>query len=119
MSLPDRTDTKSRSRDSLTSDKEKLKDDNGAEATFDILAADEQEHDIKLRTMSWQRCALLLFGDQVCLAIMAQAWSFKVLGWVPGLLTTFLSGMFFWITSYTMWQYIMKVRSQATCNRNF
>lgn len=79
-----------------------------ADAAFDALAAEEETHDIKLRTMSWQRCALLLFGDQVCLAIMAQAWSIKVLGWVPGLITTFLSGILFWITSYTMWKFIMK-----------
>ncbi|KAI1610475.1 transmembrane amino acid transporter protein-domain-containing protein [Exophiala viscosa] len=75
---------------------------------FEALAAGESDHDIKYRTMSWQRCAVLLFGDQVCLAIMAQAWTLKVLGWVPGLLVQFFSGILFWITSYTMWQYIMK-----------
>lgn len=75
---------------------------------FEALVAEEQDHDIKLRTMSWQKTAVLLFGDQVCLAIMAQAWSFKVLGWVPGLITTFLAGVIFWITSLTMWKFIMK-----------
>jgi hypothetical protein len=78
---------------------------------FEILAAQEEGHDIKYRTMSWQRCALLLFGDQVCLAIMAQPWTMKVLGWVPGLIVQFVSGVLFWITSYTMWQFIMKVRA--------
>jgi amino acid permease len=58
--------------------------------------------------MSWQKTAVLLFGDQVCLAIMAQAWSFKVLGWIPGLITTFLSGAIFWLTSYTLWQFMMR-----------
>lgn len=75
---------------------------------FEALVAEERDHDIKLRTMSWQKTAVLLFGEQVCLAIMAQAWSFKVLGWVPGLLTTFLAGAIFWVTSYTMWKFIMK-----------
>jgi hypothetical protein len=32
-------------------------------------------HEIRLRTMSWQKAAWLLAGDQVCLAIMAQTWS--------------------------------------------
>jgi hypothetical protein len=35
----------------------------------------DHSHDIKLRTMSWQKAAWLLAGDQVCLAIMAQTWS--------------------------------------------
>lgn len=39
------------------------------------LVAQDHDHEIKLRTMSWQRAAWLLVGDQVCLAIMAQSWS--------------------------------------------
>jgi len=39
------------------------------------LVAQDHDHEIKLRTMSWQRAAWLLAGDQVCLAIMAQSWS--------------------------------------------
>lgn len=58
--------------------------------------------------MSWQKAAWLLAGDQVCLAIMAQSWSLSVLGWVPGLITMVLAGLFFWITSMTMHKYIMK-----------
>ncbi len=33
---------------------------------------------------------------------------FSVLGWVPGLITIAIAGAAFWITSITMWQYIMK-----------
>lgn len=93
-----------------------VQDDSATDApnssdVFEALAVQEKDCDIKFRTMSWQRCALLLFGDQVCLAIMAQAWTLKVLGWVPGLLTSFISGILFWVTSYTMWQFIMKVRT--------
>lgn len=42
---------------------------------INALVAEDHGHDIKLRTMSWQRAAWLLAGDQVCLAIMAQSWS--------------------------------------------
>lgn len=35
----------------------------------------DHSHEIKLRTMSWQKAAWLLAGEQVCLAIMAQSWS--------------------------------------------
>ncbi|KAH0847622.1 hypothetical protein FOPE_00897 [Fonsecaea pedrosoi] len=42
---------------------------------FSALVAEDHKHDIKLRTMSWQKAAWLLAGDQVCLAIMAQTWS--------------------------------------------
>jgi hypothetical protein len=109
-----RQDSDPEKQGSFTDDEKKQLDDGAvvnvlaASDAFDQLAAEEENHDIKLRTMTWQRCALLLFGEQVCLAIMAQAWSLKVLGWVPGLLTSFLSGVFFWITSYTMWKFIMK-----------
>ncbi|KKK15242.1 hypothetical protein P175DRAFT_0123658 [Aspergillus ochraceoroseus IBT 24754] len=72
-----------------------------------IIVADHQ-HDIKLRTMSWQKAAWLLAGEQVCLAIMAQSWSLSVLGWVPGILTMLVAGALFWITSITMHKFIMK-----------
>ena len=68
----------------------------------------DHSHDIKLRTMSWQKAAWLLCGDQVCLAIMAQTWSLSVLGWVPGILTMVGAGILFWITSMTMHKFIMK-----------
>ena len=42
---------------------------------INTLVNDDHEHEIKLRTMTWQRAAWLLAGDQVCLAIMAQSWS--------------------------------------------
>lgn len=49
---------------------------------FTALAIEEEDHDIKYRTLSWQKAALLLFGEYVCLAILALAWSWSVLGWV-------------------------------------
>ncbi|KAJ5515097.1 hypothetical protein N7463_004649 [Penicillium fimorum] len=76
--------------------------------TITALVAADHEHDIKLRTMSWQKTACLLAGEQVCLAIMAQSWSLSVLGWVPGIITMILSGLLFWVTSITMHKYIMK-----------
>lgn len=79
-----------------------------ASVVFAGLVDEEASHDIKLRTMGWKKAAVLLFGEQVCLAIMAQSWSFSVLGWGPAMVTTILSGIFFWVTSYTMWRFIMK-----------
>jgi hypothetical protein len=49
--------------------------------TITALVLEDKKHDIQLRTMSWQKAAALLCGDQVCLAIMAQSWSLSVLGW--------------------------------------
>jgi hypothetical protein len=43
--------------------------------TITALVTEDHQHEIKLRTMSWQKAAWLLAGDQVCLAIMAQTWS--------------------------------------------
>lgn len=50
-------------------------DSESATEVINALVAEDHGHDIKLRTMSWQRAAWLLAGDQVCLAIMAQSWS--------------------------------------------
>lgn len=75
---------------------------------FRLLILTDHTHDIKLRTLSWQKAAWLLCGDQVCLAIMAQSWSLSVLGWVPGIITMVAAGILFWITSITMHKYIMK-----------
>lgn len=40
--------------------------------------------------------------------IPAQSWSYSVLGWVPGILTSLGSFAAFWITSYTLWKFVMK-----------
>jgi hypothetical protein len=52
------------------------------------LIEEDHDHEIKLRTMTWQRAAWLLCGDQVCLAIMAQSWS---LSYVPNTSSTTIS----------------------------
>ncbi|OCK75287.1 putative amino acid transporter [Lepidopterella palustris CBS 459.81] len=83
-------------------------DSDGEATSFTALIAQDHQHEIKLRTMSWQKAAWLLAGDQVCLAIMAQTWSLSVLGWVPGIISMVLAGILFWITSITMHKYIMK-----------
>ncbi|KAJ9622566.1 uncharacterized protein PV06_01720 [Exophiala oligosperma] len=75
---------------------------------INALVVEDHTHEIRLRTMSWQKAAWLLAGDQVCLAIMAQTWSLSVLGWVPGIITMVAAGVLFWITSITMHKFIMK-----------
>ncbi|CAN8103292.1 unnamed protein product [Discula destructiva] len=83
-------------------------DNDSSIQSFTKLVAEDHQHDIKLRTMSWQKASWLLAGDQVCLAIMAQSWSFSVLGWVASLFTTLLAGALFYVTSLTMHRFIMK-----------
>jgi hypothetical protein len=46
--------------------------EDGTIGTIKELVHEDHSHDIQLRTMTWQRAAWLLAGDQVCLAIMAQ-----------------------------------------------
>jgi hypothetical protein len=85
-----------------------LEDDAHSIDAITALVIEDHSHEIKLRTMSWQKAAWLLAGDQVCLAIMAQSWSLSVLGWVPGIITMVVAGVCFWITSITMHKFIMK-----------
>lgn len=61
--------------------------DSDSNVSFTKLREVDESHDISLRTMSWQKAAFLLCGDQVCLAVMAQSWSLSVLGWGPGIVT--------------------------------
>ncbi|WVF70360.1 hypothetical protein IAT40_005150 [Kwoniella sp. CBS 6097] len=75
---------------------------------FTALALEEENHDIKFRTLTWQKATLLLFGEYVCLAILALAWSWSVLGWLCGFFVTFGVGILGWYTSYTLWQFCMK-----------
>ena len=63
---------------------------------FAALAEEEKGHDIKYRTLSWQKAAFLLFGEYVCLAILALAWSWSVLGWTCGFFITFGLGVATW-----------------------
>lgn len=79
-----------------------------SEEGFIALIVEDHKHEIKLRTMSWQKAAWLLAGDQVCLAIMAQSWSLSVLGWVPGIITILLAAILFYFTSMTMHKFIMR-----------
>ncbi|RDH34673.1 transmembrane amino acid transporter protein-domain-containing protein [Aspergillus welwitschiae] len=83
-------------------------DESTSNEIWNALVTEDHQHEIQLRTMSWQKAAWLLAGDQVCLAIMAQSWSLSVLGWVPGIITMVVSGALFWVTSLTMHKYIMK-----------
>nr|ODN86026.1 hypothetical protein L203_04526 [Cryptococcus depauperatus CBS 7841] len=76
--------------------------------TFSALAQEEESHDIKYRTLSWQKAAILLFGEYVCLAILALAWSWSVLGWVSVVDLDVKARLLTADTSYVLWQFCMK-----------
>jgi hypothetical protein len=63
---------------------------------FSKMVVEEAGHDIKFRTLSWQKATLLLFGEYVCLAILALSWSWSVVGWVGGFFITFGLGLLTW-----------------------
>ena len=87
---------------------QEVSDSDSEVVSIGALVAEDHQHEISLRTMSWQKAAALLCGDQVCLAVIAQSWSLSVLGWVPGIITMLVAGALFWITSMTMHKFIMK-----------
>lgn len=63
-------------------------DYSNAEAILIRELAEEENNSIKYRSCSWQRTAMLLFSEYICLAIMSFPWSYSVLGLVPGLIIT-------------------------------
>lgn len=79
-----------------------------ASDAFVQLVAVEQDHDIKFRTLSWQKTAALLLTEYICLAMLALAWSYMVLGWGAAIVVTAVLAATTWYTSYVYWQYCMK-----------
>ncbi|CBQ73658.1 related to neutral amino acid permease [Sporisorium reilianum SRZ2] len=63
---------------------------------------------IKYRTLSWQKAAVLLFTEYVCLAILSFPWAFSYLGMAGGLLATFGVGLGALYTSLTLWRYCLR-----------
>jgi hypothetical protein len=60
---------------------DKLKDEKNMDvARVEVVAAQQNDGEIKYRTMSWKKCAAILFGEYVCLAILSFPWAFKTLG---------------------------------------
>ncbi|CCF51962.1 hypothetical protein NDA11_000609 [Ustilago hordei] len=63
---------------------------------------------IVYRTLSWQKAAILLFTEYVCLAILSFPWAFSYLGMAGGLLATFGIGLAALYTSLTLWRYCLR-----------
>ncbi|KDQ07034.1 hypothetical protein BOTBODRAFT_181088 [Botryobasidium botryosum FD-172 SS1] len=69
---------------------------------------EEQEHQIKYRTCSWQKTAGLLFSEYICLAILSFPWSFSVLGMALGVVVTILMAAIVLYTSLIIWRFCLK-----------
>ncbi|KII84890.1 hypothetical protein PLICRDRAFT_57399 [Plicaturopsis crispa FD-325 SS-3] len=78
------------------------------ESTFGTLVAEEQSHEIKFKTCSWQKTAALLFSEYICLAILSFPWSFSVLGLVPGIIVTLAVSGIVLYTSLVLWRFCLK-----------
>lgn len=85
-----------------------------SDADSDDLAAAERVRlaqeggTIKYRTLSWQKAAVLLFTEYVCLAILSFPWAFSYLGMAGGLLATFGIGLSALYTSLILWRYCLR-----------
>jgi len=69
---------------------------------IDLLAqlkAEDAQHDIQFKTLSWQKATVLLFGEYIGLAVLALPWSFAMLGWGVGITVHVVIGLGTWCTS--------------------
>ena len=84
--------------------------DTDSEEALAIARAKEAQEGgtIKYRTLSWQKTAILLFTEYVCLAILAFPWAFSYLGMAGGLLATFGIGLSALYTSLILWRYCLR-----------
>ncbi|KZV65578.1 hypothetical protein PENSPDRAFT_745041 [Peniophora sp. CONT] len=76
--------------------------------TVEAQIALESGHEIQYRTCSWQKTAVLLFSEYICLAILSFPWSYSVLGLVPGILVTLGVAASVQYTSLVLWRFCMK-----------
>lgn len=63
---------------------------------------------INYRTLSWQKTAVLLFTEYVCLAILSFPWAYSYLGMAGGLISTFGIGLAALYTSLILWRYCLR-----------
>ncbi|CDO95528.1 unnamed protein product [Kluyveromyces dobzhanskii CBS 2104] len=63
-------------------------DDSSTSYRDALIESDEEGHQIKYRTCSWQHTTGLLLSEYIVLAIMSFPWSYSVLGLIPGLILT-------------------------------
>ncbi|SNX84979.1 related to neutral amino acid permease [Melanopsichium pennsylvanicum] len=63
---------------------------------------------IVYRTLSWQKAAVLLFTEYVCLAILSFPWAYSYLGMAGGLLATLGVGVSALYTSLILWRYCLR-----------
>ncbi|ODV94526.1 hypothetical protein PACTADRAFT_76162 [Pachysolen tannophilus NRRL Y-2460] len=103
-----------------TYSKSEIKDvfeDSSTEQFFENEINQENGHDIKYRTCSWQRTAGLLFSEYICLAIMSFPWSYSVLGLVPGLILTVFVALTVLYTGLIITDYCIKhPKTQNICD---
>ncbi|QEU58979.1 hypothetical protein KDRO_B02440 [Kluyveromyces lactis] len=70
--------------------------------------SDEEGHQIKYKTSSWQHITGLMLSEYIILAMMSFPWSYSVLGLIPGLiLTVFVAGVVLY-TSFIILDYCEK-----------
>lgn len=67
----------------------------------------QTQGDIIYRSLSWQKCAGLLFGEYVCLAILSFPWAYSVLGLAGGIITTMILGIAAYYTGIILWKFCM------------
>lgn len=70
--------------------------DNKEKDEFTVLVEQEKDHDIKYRTLTWQKTAYLLVCEYFGLASMALPWSFSVLGWGTAMTVLIVAGLVTW-----------------------
>ncbi|KAF5391199.1 hypothetical protein D9757_003160 [Collybiopsis confluens] len=73
-----------------------------------VQIARESQNEIKYRTCSWQKTAMLLFAEYICLAMVSFPWSFSVLGMVPGVIVTVAVAATCLYTSLILGRFCMK-----------
>ncbi|KAK0542061.1 hypothetical protein OC846_006857, partial [Tilletia horrida] len=64
--------------------------------------------EIVYKSMSWQKCTIILLTEYVCLAILAFPSAFATLGMAGGLFATFFFGLVTLYTSIVLWKYCLR-----------
>lgn len=79
-----------------------------SDSTLGVIKDAQEGGEIVYRTLSWQKCAALLFGEYVCLAILSFPWAYSTLGMAGGIIATLGVGICALYTGLILHSYIMK-----------
>ncbi|RPA77120.1 hypothetical protein BJ508DRAFT_173398, partial [Ascobolus immersus RN42] len=91
------------------SDVEMLERKGGATSSVvELGTGKSKKGKIQWKSCTWQKTAAILFGEYICMAILAFPWAYSILGLIPGIIASVCVSASVCYTSLTLWKYCLR-----------